>query len=339
MRLTENGALRINYRYTGLREGPIFEVLHFVKLKFPGLVRLVKSTGAKDYYQVRAALSCNFRCSYCFCIGQPRHSFSEKHYNQTKYIWDMLSQVEDSLLVRINFDGETLIDPWAMKSAVYISRIPNVKICEFFTNNSIDPGTYLDRIDPNKTTFNCSFHPEHISLEKFFKHIDTLREAGCEVIASMVIPPEHIKDVPQICESFKEKNIRFRPCILHGYYKGKVYPHDYSPNALEILKKHYYSSIEYDYMMGKSPKGLVCYAGVDMINIFMDGSIRRCSISKIGHVRDLVTGKVKLRQEPYPCPHDDCVNFCHMIGLKELRDHYRLYDTFIDDYYPKQTGI
>jgi hypothetical protein len=33
------------------------------------------------------------------------------------------------------------------------------------------------------------------------------------------------------------------------------------------------------------------------------------------------------------------VNFCHMTGLKELRDQYQLYDTFTDDYYPKQTGI
>jgi hypothetical protein len=92
-------------------------------------------------------------------------------------------------------------------------------------------------------------------------------------------------------------------------------------------------------MMGKFSKGQDCYAGVDMINVFLDGTARRCSISKIGSVRDLASGKVKLRPEPYPCPHDDCVNFCHMTGLKELRDQYQLYDTFTDDYYPKQTGI
>jgi len=338
MRLTEKGELRINFRYTSLREGPVFEILHFVKLRFPSLVRLVKRSGAKDYYQMREALVCNFKCTYCFCSGQRRHPFSEKHYIQTQHIWNQLSRVEDSLLVRINFDGEILFDAWATKCALFINRIPNVKICEFFTNNSIDPTTYLDRIDPQKTTFNCSFHPEQISLEKFLTHIDVLRKAGCDVIANMVVPPERIEDIPYLCKTFKEEGIRFRPCILHGYYKGKVYPHDYSPAALEILKSHYYSPIEFDYMMGKSPKGLDCFAGVDMINIFMDGSVRRCSISKIGKVADLVKGRVKLKQRPYPCPHDDCVNFCHMIGLKELRDRYDLLDNFVDDYSPKPTG-
>lgn len=335
MRLTEKGELRINFRYTSLKEGPIFEFLHFVKIFFPGFVRRVKKSGMKDYYQSRAALICNFSCSYCCCKGHRRHPFSERQFGQTQKIWDLLSQLEDSLLVRINFDGETLFDPWAKKCAGYISRIPNVRICEFFTNNSIPPEEYLDRIDPKNTTFNCSFHPEQISLEKFMSHIDILRKAGCEVIANMVIPPELTEEVPRICEIFKKKAIRFRPCILQGYYRGRVYPHDYSPEQLEILKKHYYSPLEFDFMMGRSPKGLDCYAGVDMINIFLDGSVRRCSIGKIGRVGELVSGKLKLKKTPYPCSHPDCVNFCHMIGLKEFRDQYFLFDNFVDDYYPR----
>lgn len=338
MKLTENGVLRINFRYNALKEGSLFDFLHHVKFHFPWLVRLGKKVSMKDYLQMRPALRCNFSCSYCFTRSMKKHAFSEEHFLQAKSVFDKLSRIEDSLLVRINFDGETLVDDWAMKIAVHINGITNVKSCEFLTNNSIDPREYLHRLDPQKTYFNCSFHPENISLEKFFEHIDILRQEGIGVIANMVITPQLIRDVPDLCEAFEKKAIRFRPCLLIGYYQGKVYPHDYSEDDLEILKEHYYSPIEFEYMKGKSPKGKECFAGVDMLNIFLDGSVRRCSISQIGHVSDLVSGKKKLKQKPYPCPHDDCVSFCHIMGLKELRKKFILSDTFVDDYYPKEAG-
>ena len=332
MKITKNGILRINYRYIAINDNWFWEILHKAKEKFPSLVRILKRRGARDYTQSRPALKCNFNCSYCIFRWARRHPFSEEHFLQTKLVWDQLAQLEDRILVRISFDGETLIDKWAMECALYINKIPNVEICEFLTNNSVDPAAYLDRIDPRKTTFNCSFHPEKISFEKFLGHIDTLREAGCRAIANMVMTPQAVKNLPDLYQSFEEKNVRFRPCLLHGYYEGKVFPHDYTAQELDIIRKHSYSEFEFEYMAGKASKGLMCYAGVDMLNVFLDGSVKRCSFVKIGHIKDLVSGKVKLRKDPYPCPHDDCINYSHMMGLEDFREQYDLSEDFVDDY-------
>lgn len=337
MRLTKNGELRVNFRYAPQNDGILWKSVHDIKDRFPELMKRIKKWGLRDYTQLRRpALTCNFTCSYCIVKNQKRHPFSEEHYQQTRLIWDNLSGIEDKILVRVNFDGETLADEWAMKSTLYVSKIPNVRICEFFTNNSIDPRTYLDRLVPEKTTFNCSFHPEQMSLEKFFEHIDLLKKAGCRVMANMVITPQLCRKLPTLVKLFEDKDVVFRPCLLLGYLDGQLFPHDYTESEREIIKKYFYSDFEFAYEMGKSPKGQDCYAGVDMLGIFLDGTVKRCGIIKIGHIKDIVSGKVKLRQEPYPCPHNDCTNYSHMMGLKEFRDKYIMSGDFVDHYYPKK---
>ena len=337
MRLTKNGELRVNFRHAPQNDGILWKSVHGIKDRFSGLVKRIRKFGLRDYTQLRRpALSCNFTCSYCIAKNQKRHPFSEEHYKQTRLIWDYLSGIEDKIVVRVNFDGETLADEWAMKCSLYVSKIPNVRICEFFTNNSIDPRTYVDLLDPEKTTFNCSFHPEHMSLEKFLNRIDLLKKAGCRVIANTVVIPRLTRELPELVKIFKEKDVVFRPCLLFGYLDGKMFPHDYTESELRSIKKYFYSDFELTYGMGKSPKGRDCYAGVDMLGIFLDGTVKRCGIIKIGHIRDIVSGKVKLKQEPYPCPHDDCINYSYMMGLKEFREKFIMSDDFVDLYYPKK---
>lgn len=57
-------------------------------------------------------LQCNFKCSYCSqnCLKIKQIPFSLKHYQQVRIIWNELAKLDDQLLVRVNFNGETLID-------------------------------------------------------------------------------------------------------------------------------------------------------------------------------------------------------------------------------------
>jgi sulfatase maturation enzyme AslB (radical SAM superfamily) len=294
-------------------------------------------------------LRCNFRCSYCLQYAMREICFSEKEYEQCTKIWDLLATIEDHILVRFNFDGEILADPWAQKIVGYVSRLANVQVCEIITNNSVHPKHYLHEWDVPKMSFNCSFHPECISLGRFLSHIQYLREQHCPVFVTMVVTPQLINQLPKIAGEFKKHNIHFHPLLLLGPYWGllpkwlrkfcnamswevnvNVYPRAYHRRDLQLIRNKYCSELEFKYQYGEKTKGKLCHAGVDMVNVFMDGTVRRCFASKIGTVEDLISGKIYLSKEPLPCPADLCQCPTHIIFLKEFRDKYSLSEQFVD---------
>jgi len=263
------------------------------------------------------------------------YAFTEEHFQQIKLIWDQLAQVQDKILVRVNFQGETLFDPWAKKGAFYINKIENVKLFEIITNNSINPNKYLHELDLEKTSFNCSFHPEFISIDKFLKHIHIMKEAGCNVFANLVGTPHNLKKIKKFFKIFKKNGIILK---LQGYfspnwYMREGYPWDFNVKERKILEHYFDSKEEYEYMTElKETKGLDCYAGVDMVNIFLDGAVKRCFTGDIGSVTDLISGKVSLKNEAYPCHEHVCTCNAHLIGIKTFREKYRLSPVFVDNY-------
>ncbi len=324
MKLTGNGLIRINYRHS-----------------IPGSNR---------------RLRCNFNCSYCILRNIPQYAFSREEQRQTAGVWDALSCIEDRIIVRVNFDGESFFDPLALECCLKINRIPNVIRSEFVTNNSIDPRNYMDRLDMSKCSFNCSFHPESISREKFLEHILILKDAGCPVVATMVVAPGKVKSLSSLIEFFAQHDVLLKPLLMLGPYqgyipaylnniqsiirrvlgKGIVYPQAYSRQELKIIRKHYYSELEFKYQYGRSPEGKLCWAGVDMINVFPDGSVLRCFNGRIGSIFDLIKGTSQLQREPYSCYADSCQCPSHMIFLDGFRKTFPLDNDFADHYFTRQ---
>lgn len=298
-------------------------------------------------------LQCNFRCSYCNQTNVEQLKFSEKEFNDSKRVWDLLAQLEDKLYVRNNFDGEILVDKVARRISSYICDLENVVSFEIITNNSINPARYLGEFETSKLSFNCSFHPEFISIDRFVQHIEIMRKAGCPVFATMVVTPQLVKQLPDIADIFKYEQILFRPLLLLGQYKTSFlpfpkrirqkfceivlsktneYPEAYSKKELQIIRPFYYSEEEFKYQYGKNCKGMPCYAGVDMINVYMEGVVKRCFSGDIGSVEELLTGQKQLKKEAYACHAQKCQCPTHMMFLKEFRDKYPLSDKFADLY-------
>lgn len=75
-----------------------------VRLTKDGLLRI----NFRGYPDANKRLKCNFSCSYCMQLGQkvPVVPFAKEHYEATKSIMEMLSFVDDELMIRVNFDGE-----------------------------------------------------------------------------------------------------------------------------------------------------------------------------------------------------------------------------------------
>lgn len=281
---------------------------------------------------------CNFKCAYCTStnLNVIQAPLNENHYQQAVYIWDKLATVEDEILVRVNLQGESLFDKVAKKCLFYINKIPNVKLFEIITNNSINPETYLHELDLTKTSFNCSFHPEFIPLKKFIKHLLIIKNNGCNVFANVVTTPQIIRKLPKLYSTFNKYDIHLKLTGLQTWgfqYNGKNYPWDFDAKQRRILKQYFDSIEEYEFMVElKRTKGLDCYAGVDMINVFLDGSIRRCFNGEIGQIDDLISGKIKLKNDPYPCSFEICPCYADFIGLKEFREQFSLSKIFVDNY-------
>ena len=310
-----------------------------------------------------------------------RNRFTFQHFNQAKTIWDEFKKLDEKIYVRINFNGESLVDRWAQKCVSYISKIPNVELLELVTNNSLNPEKYLHMISLEKTSFNCSFHPEFITLHGFIKNILILKKKGFQVVANILSIPEIIKKVPQIYSIFKKNKITLRLQAFRtiGFkYMGRRYPEDYNTKEIKILKEFYSTKEEFEYLVENKPtKGLNCLAGVDMINVFLDGTVRRCFSGSIGetsqikdgkveflakkiysgiqkimkltnlrkidkfyskytnrdqNVFDLIEGKIKLKEKPYPCHEENCFCTAHLVNLENFRKKHLFSDKFIDTY-------
>ncbi len=314
MKLTRDGVLRINFR----------DFLPHEKLR----------------------LRCNYNCSYCNQQDIRQIEFSEREFTQAKRVWNRLSALEDDIIVRLNFDGEILIDRWAREIWYHVNGIPNVRICEIITNNSVDPDHYTDRLDLKNTSFNCSFHPEFISIERFIEHSLKLKEKGCPLFATMVVKPAMVSELAGIVGRFKEAGILFKPLLLLRYKgseskwqryikkasRGIYSPAVYNRHELREIRSHYYSDLEFQFQNGRKTRGMLCHAGVDMVNVFLDGSVLRCFGARLGSVDELCDGTIPLKKEPYPCFAATCQCPTHMIFLQEFRERYRLSDAFADHY-------
>jgi len=314
-----------------------------MKLTHTGLLRI----NFRDFLpHEKRRLRCNFNCSYCNQQDVQQIEFSEREFNLAKKVWSRLSALEDHIIVRLNFDGEILVDRWAREIWYHVNSMPNVRICELITNNSIDPDHYTDRLDLTKTSFNCSFHPEFIAIGRFIEHSLKLMEKGCPLFATMVVKPDMVRELAGISARFKEAGILFKPLLLleatptRGTWqrliikasRGIFTTGPYRLHELREIRRHYYSDEEFQFQNGRKTRGMLCSAGIDMVNVFLDGSVMRCFGSRLGSVDELCDGAIQLRKEPYPCFAATCQCPTHMIFLQEFRDRYRLSDVFADHY-------
>ncbi|HTY45174.1 MAG TPA: hypothetical protein VMD52_04185 [Patescibacteria group bacterium] len=304
-------------------------------------------------------IRCNYRCRYCNQAGVRQVDFTADNFTQASNLWDRLRAVEDRLLVKANFDGEIFADNWAQKICFYICGLPNVSRFEFITNNSLDPDVYMAHINPSKAVFNCSFHPDFVGIEQFITHMLKLKRYGSRAFATMVVTPERAGQLGSFVSRFRSEGILLKPILLLGRYQPRVprplkrlhknlcrlmdiktvFPEAYSKRTLGIIRRYYYSDLEFEYQYGKRTKGSLCYAGSDMINLYKDGTVMRCFTEKLGSIDDLLSGGLRLATGPRPCPAETCQCPTHMIFLDAFRQHYSLCDDYADHYYPRKEPV
>lgn len=278
--------------------------------------------------------ACNYNCSYCGLRFHSAQLLNERDFVEIMNIWSNLASLEDKISVKININGELFFSNYGYMIVQYISSLQNVAICEINTNASLIPLNELTKYR-DKIRFNCSFHPEFIAIDSFIENLLKVKQKGFKFFANTMAIPGKIEDLHLIFKRFKNDGIRLKLTGLNGGYNGKEYPRAYNDFERNTIRMYMDSDEEYKLIIDwESVENELCFAGCDMINIFLDGSIKRCFYDNLGTVSDLVNGRLKLKENPYFCNNKICGCYSHIIGLKYMRDKYHISDDFVDLYAP-----
>ncbi|PIR17960.1 MAG: hypothetical protein COV48_08055 [Elusimicrobia bacterium CG11_big_fil_rev_8_21_14_0_20_64_6] len=255
---------------------------------------------------------CNYRCPYCFFLPSWEENEAEmnlRHLACSKEdwlgFWDRCSDQLGSFRIEIA-GGEPFSHPEIVPLVREISRRHTIRLV---TNLSVDAEVILAGFDPARVKFSVSFHPSHVRLEEMLGKLRRLRQAGFEVVTSIVAYPPYFHGLGEWLAAFEREGLR---CFLNpfqGSFGGREYPRSYTIEEALFLRRNTLPDALEIRMREGSPRGRLCSAGSNYFRLWPDGSIHRCcaatelGLKPLGHIRDRI---IPVAAEARPCPADRC---------------------------------
>lgn len=221
--------------------------------------------------------NCNYGCPYCWFYGEWDKGERESIYipaNEWNKIWNKIYEKYGAVEIQIS-GGKPTIYPEFFKLLELLSEKHKVS---FMTNLSFDVNKFLNfHIPPSIVGLGLTFHPLYSDIDGFINKAKLLQEANFNFTVYFLAYPPHISMLEKCEEEFKEKNMDFRVLTFWGEYEGKKYPENYSLKEKEKIEGFINDENEAKYNIEqKSPKGKLCYAGVNFANISHKGEVFRC---------------------------------------------------------------
>jgi len=255
---------------------------------------------------------CNYRCPYCFFlpsweVNEPE--MSRRHLACSKEDWlDFWQRCFGQLgAFRIEIaGGEPFSHPDIIPLVREISRRHAIRLV---TNLSVDVAGVLAEFDPARVAFSVSFHPSHASFKEMLAKLRLLKQAGFEVVVSIVAYPPYLRSLEGWMAALERAGLR---CFLNpfqGSFAGREYPASYTAEDSLFLRRQTFSEELEIRMRQASPRGRLCAAGSRYFRIWPDGAIHRCcaatelGLRPLGHIRDQI---IPVLPEPTPCPAAKC---------------------------------
>lgn len=279
--------------------------------------------------------TCNFRCGYCFS-DDIRDSKIEIH--GTHIQWRKgFDDTGKTWMLHIT-GGEPTLYPGFVDLCRELSQNHYLSINSNLSNQCIT--NFAHSIDPTRVNFiNAAIHFEERqkihSLDKFIEHVHVLKNAGFNVLVSLVMTPSVIDDFPNIAEYFGAKGLNIIPKIMRGCYDNNQYPTGYCENHKLLLYQYMCTAQEqYSAMLSnmeepptinmfldrtfldgiKDYRGLGCSAGYKFVTINPDGTVRLCSTPLV--LGNILSNTVRLMRTPSICKTIYCPYFCEKYSFK-----------------------
>jgi MoaA/NifB/PqqE/SkfB family radical SAM enzyme len=247
--------------------------------------------------------ACNYRCDYC----EQDYTSKPKFRLDLNAITKTLDDTGKRWVVAMT-GGEPFVYPRFVDLCAELSQRHRIAVD---TNLSLHDrvADFAERVPAEQVSY--IFASTHIEererrngREAFLKSATLLLDRGYNLLVNYVFHPRLRNRFSTDYEYFAARGVKLRPKPFKGTYEGKVYPDAYAEDEAELLRKYNPTA---DKQVPFRSRGLLCWAGRELIRIWPDGSVTRCTseLTEIGHI---LTG-IELLEGPEPCRADRCICF------------------------------
>lgn len=268
---------------------------------------------------------CNYDCPYCTSpIFSKRTEAKQDHafdyYSVEQWVSAIAKIRADNVLLHIT-GGELSLDRKNIADLVSKLTLDGRFEIDIDTNGTFDSSLFEMSVK-KKIWLNVSFHPAHITIEKFIIKISSLRDSGYNIVMiNFVISPDNINDFDKNYSLLTDAGFFVNVSAMSP---AKVFSSNLkrTEEELSILKKYNHPR-DFEYKVNKpTTLGKLCLYPTITYKLGFDGKIE---IECIGtNKQNLIeNGFPDLNPNPVPCPLNKCLGCVDMYrALADEQDNF-----------------
>ena len=252
--------------------------------------------------------SCNYDCGYCpFAKRKDSRARLAKDAAEVASFVSWVERQERALRIQFTPWGEALVRRHYREAVRALAAMPHVEQVSVQTNLAA-PLSWLERVEPNKVTLWCTYHPGQTSQHRFLERCARLDKMDIRFSVGVVALREHFSAIREL-----------RAALPPGQYLWL--------NAYDRRGPGYYSAEDLAWLDAIDPwfvhnrrpapsRGSQCAAGEEVIAVDGDGEVQRCHFipERLGNLyHDTLESMLRER----PCSRLKCDCF---IGYAHRRD-------------------
>ncbi|MFH1414635.1 MAG: radical SAM protein [Elusimicrobiota bacterium] len=172
---------------------------------------------------------CNFKCEYCFFTqsgwenmeklqGKPRSP--EEIDTAWKYIFGKYGE----FMLYIT-GGEPFLYPGFVEIVKSLSKYSFLHIT---TNLSYPVNDLLKAVSPERVSFNCTYHPRYMEIDRFIRRIIDVRKEGFICDVCYLAHPGQLREMLSYKKYFRASGIDMALTVFWGNHRGIEYPKGYT---------------------------------------------------------------------------------------------------------------
>ena len=273
---------------------------------------------------------CNYACEYCPQVRAKSHKKKSAGRMEIDAISDFFDSTNLTWLIHMS-GGEPFLHPKFVSLCRSLTKKHYISVNSNMSLKTLD--AFMNTIDPARVEFvHASVHYHELKKRRlsseFLRGIQGMRTAGFSTYVTQVFYPPIVEEFGEIFSDFHRNGIIVHPKIFRGFYRGRLYPQEYSESDRRIFIEFCHRASSLDELPAThinpendieslqgflSFKGSLCLAGKRYVRIDYEGNIYRCSMAS-SPIGNIFQKKFERFAGAEVCPYRMCP--CSYFGLE-----------------------